>query len=216
MEEIRNASKTLNSGDIFMLNYSGHGGQVPDLQDDEPDGLDETWCLYNGQLVDDEHYLLLGEFAKGIRILSFSDSCHSGTMLKMAFYRDKVNLEISNEGSPKFRCMPKNIENRTYRDNKDFYDKILNNPKLKNSEERVKASALLISGCQDNQLSEDGTFNGLFTSQVLRVWKNGLFKGDYRKFYKTIVNRMPRDQTPNYYRVGTRNTRFERQRPFTV
>jgi hypothetical protein len=38
-----------------------------------------------------------------------------------------------------------------------------------------KATILLLSGCQDNQLSHDGAFNGLFTSQLLKVWKNGLF-----------------------------------------
>ena len=51
---VKNAAKKLKSGDIFMLSYSGHGGQLPDLNDEEADGQDETWCLYNGQLVDDE------------------------------------------------------------------------------------------------------------------------------------------------------------------
>jgi hypothetical protein len=35
----------------------------------------------------------------------------------------------------------------------------------------IKAPVLLISGCQDNQYSADGAFNGLFTSQLLTVWK---------------------------------------------
>jgi hypothetical protein len=28
-------------GDIFLLTYSGHGGQLPDLNNDEPDNIDE-------------------------------------------------------------------------------------------------------------------------------------------------------------------------------
>lgn len=52
--EIRKAASTLKSGDMFMLSYSGHGGQVPDKNDDEPDAQDETWCLYDGELLDDE------------------------------------------------------------------------------------------------------------------------------------------------------------------
>ncbi len=32
----------------------------------------------------------------------------------------------------------------------------------------AKASILLISGCQDNQLSADGEVNGLFTGELLR------------------------------------------------
>lgn len=54
IERIRAASSTLKSGDIFMLSYSGHGGQLPDRNEDEADAMDETWCLYDGELVDDE------------------------------------------------------------------------------------------------------------------------------------------------------------------
>src|SRR5205814_796479 len=53
---IRAAAKRLKKGDLFFLSYSGHGGQVPDTNGDEADGQDETWCLYDGQLIDDELY----------------------------------------------------------------------------------------------------------------------------------------------------------------
>ena len=86
-EEIRNAAQTLKTGDIFMLSYSGHGGQLPDLNGDEIDAIDETWCTYDGQLVDDELYELLAEMEQGVRILVFSDSCHSGTVTKAAYYK---------------------------------------------------------------------------------------------------------------------------------
>jgi hypothetical protein len=55
-EEIKNAVQTLKTGDISMLSYSRHGGQLPDRSEDEADAMDETWCLYDGQLVDDELY----------------------------------------------------------------------------------------------------------------------------------------------------------------
>src|SRR5687767_5304590 len=76
-KEIKSAATSLKSGDIFLLSYSGHGGQLPDLNADETDAQDETWCLYDGEQVDDELYVLLGRFKKGVRILVFSDSCHS-------------------------------------------------------------------------------------------------------------------------------------------
>ena len=86
LDGVNKAANTLTSGDIFMLSYSGHGGQLPDLNSDEDDAQDETWCLYDGELVDDEIYTLLGKFAQGVRILVFSDSCHSGTVTKQAYY----------------------------------------------------------------------------------------------------------------------------------
>ena len=70
----------------MLLSYSGHGGQVPDQNGDDPnDGLDETWCLFDGQVLDDELYGALSAFAPGVRVV-VSDSCHSGTMLKQVLY----------------------------------------------------------------------------------------------------------------------------------
>lgn len=216
--EIVKAAKALKKGDIFMLTYSGHGGQLPDLNNDEPDAQDETWCLYNGELVDDELYACLGKFKQGVRILVFSDSCHSGSVVKMAYYQGTTaarSADLSAQGV-RYRFMPPDVALRTYRTNKSFYDKILRNLKLKDSIEAVKAAVLLISGCQDNQLSLDGNFNGLFTSQLLRVWKNGVFKGNYKRFHRDIRRRMPPDQTPNYFRAGQIDKKFEDQTPFTI
>ena len=218
IKEITNTAKSLKSGDIFMLTYSGHGGQLPDLNGDEVDAQDETWCLYDGELLDDEIYTLLGKFAAGVRILSFSDSCHSGTALKAAFYPPTAPARLADgtSGEVRYRNMPDEAALRTYRDNKAFYDPILRNAKLKESRDAIKASAILISGCQDNQLSQDGTFNGLFTGTMLRVWNGGKFKGPYRTFHKAIGDRMPSDQSPNYFRVGQLNSAFEKQSPFKV
>lgn len=218
IDGITKAASTLTSGDIFMLSYSGHGGQLPDLNSDEDDAQDETWCLYDGELIDDEIYSLLCKFAQGVRILVFSDSCHSGTVTKMAYYQSATSILSSKAIAPetRYRFMPMEVAVRTYRDNKKFYDPILKDPKLKESRDAVKASAILISGCQDNQLSADGTFNGLFTANLLQVWNEGKFKKGYRAFRRAIVNRMPPDQTPNYFRVGEINRTFEKQKPFTI
>ncbi len=218
MAQINKAARTLKSGDIFMLSYSGHGGQLPDMNNDEPDAQDETWCLFDGEMVDDELYALWQKFAPGVRILVFSDSCHSGSVTKMAYYQGTVATRGAGVQSKevKYRFMPPDVALRTYRTNKEFYDKILKSRILKENQRPVRASVLLISGCQDNQLSSDGDFNGLFTAQLLKVWKNGAFKGDYKKFHKGIIKRMPPDQTPNYFWTGTANPKFESQKPFTI
>ena len=82
---IKDASNTLKNGDIFLLSFSGHGGRLPDLNGDEPDKKDETWCLFDAQIIDDEIMNLFGNFAKGVRILVFADSCHSGSSTKAVF-----------------------------------------------------------------------------------------------------------------------------------
>ena len=216
--EIIKASKSLKKGDIFMLAYSGHGGQVPDLNNDENDFQDETWCLYDGELIDDELYNLLGKFANGVRILVFSDSCHSGSVTKAAYYHGTADARPTSVSSQKvrYKYMPPDVALRTYRQNRGFYNKILKNPKLKQAQAKIKASVLLISGCQDNQFSLDGTFNSLFTATLLRVWNDGNFNRNYKSFHKAIVRLMPFNQTPNYFLVGKSNLSFEKQVPFTL
>ncbi|HUS74697.1 MAG TPA: caspase family protein [Methanothrix sp.] len=214
MEKVSKVAKDLKSGDIFLLTYSGHGGQLPDLNHEELDERDETWCLFDGQLVDDELNSMFAEFSDGVRILVFSDSCHSGTATRGMDDYGRPPLR-SPSGEPlRKKSMPREYLGAVYRDNQAFYDKILKKPSVK--EEDIKASTLLISGCQDNQSSYDGERNGLFTSNLLAVWKDGKFSGNYRKIHRDIVRRMPMEQTPNYYPTGLRNYRFEYQKPFTI
>jgi hypothetical protein len=213
LSHIQTAANKLHAGDTFFLAYSGHGGQVPDVNgDEEIDAADETWCLYDGQMLDDEIFFQLSRFAEGVRIFSVSDSCHSGTVLK--------NLLLARTPrSPQtiaYRAMPPDKVQDVYFAHQAFYDGLGKGKKLKNAQQNTKASALLISGCQDNQLSLDGTFNGLFTAKLKQVWNGGNFKGGYKRFHKKISALMPDSQSPNYFRVGPYNPAFESEKPFTI
>ncbi len=218
---IKSAATTLTDGDIFLLTYSGHGGQVPDRSGDEADLQDETWCLFDGQLIDDELRVLWSEFASGTRVLVLSDSCHSGSVTRAPVsIGDTETLtrgplaEILGTVGAKYRFMPDDAAARTYRLNRDFYDEIQKN--VPENLPPIITTVRLISGCQDNQLSLDGTFNGLFTGQLLRVWSSGRFTGDYATFHNSILRRMPASQSPNHLVFGTPNPAFDREKPFSI
>jgi hypothetical protein len=221
IDGIADAAKSLAAGDLFFLTYSGHGGQVPDQNGDDPDGEDETWCLHDGQLLDDELYLLWGRFQEGVRVVVLSDSCHSGTVTRLALAhaanRAMADLEVlAPYGVRELRAryMPPAEALRTYRQNRAFYDAL--GKELPAEPPAPKASVRLVSGCQDSQTSLDGSFNGLFTGVLLKVWKNGGFVGNYRRFHREIVRRMPPQQTPNHFLVGTPLPSFDREKPFTI
>lgn len=102
-KEITDAGKKLSKGDIFFLTYSGHGGQLPDKNGDEKrDHKDESWVLYDAELVDDELYHMYSQFAEGVRIMVLSDSCHSGTVTKARYYEAKN----ANGNVVRYRNMP--------------------------------------------------------------------------------------------------------------
>lgn len=218
ISEIGQAAWNLDPGGILMLTYSGHGGQVPDANGDEPDGLDETWVLYDRQLIDDELYNMWNQLPAGARVLVISDSCHSGTMTRDAFIAMSQAAPFaahyrSRSGAPRFRGVPPEVGASNYQAHKPYYDAV---QFASGSRTRgdMEACVLLISACQDNQVAGDGDTNGLFTGTLLNVWKDGDFAGNYRAFFNAIVQQMPSTQTPNYSVVGTGNPGFEGQQPF--
>jgi len=213
-QAIAGIAQAAKPGDLFVYTNSSHGGQLPDLNGDEDDGKDETLCMYDGELVDDEIYALLARFAAGVRVLTLSDSCHSGTAMRLAPSGDVVVAPPPTGRVA--RGMPRSVALRTYQANQAMYDEILRNRALAKARDEVKASVLLISGCMDNQTSADGDFNGLFTGTLLRVWNGGKFKGSHKKFWKKILSLMPSDQTPNFFWATARDAAFERQTPFKI
>jgi hypothetical protein len=220
---IKRVAEELDPGDFFFITYSGHGGQVPDRNnEEEPDRSDETWLLYDRQLVDDELYVLWGTFAQGVRIFLLSDSCHSGSVAKAIQDEGSVpnvvaTAEAAAQQSPRYRALPRDKMIATYRAHAKLYDDIQNAvPGSESSQSDVGATVVLISGCQDDQISRDGFTNGRFTEEFLKVWDNGAWKGGYRNFHEAIRSGMPGDQQPNYMQVGAQSSGYEQQDPLTI
>jgi hypothetical protein len=214
LNQIANAAAAAVAGDIFVFTNSSHGGQLPDLNGDEVDGQDETLCMFDGEIVDDELYGALAAFKTGVRVVVVSDSCHSGTVTRL--FTPGHSGERAADGSKRVRTMPPDVALATYHQNHEFYDPILSDKRLKEARQSLKASVLLIGGCQDNQTSLDGWANGLFTGTLLKVWNAGLFKGCYGTFRSKVVSLMPPDQTPSLYWASKRDSKFENQQPFTI
>jgi hypothetical protein len=227
LASIRAAATQLKHGDFFLLSYSGHGGQVCDVTGGEENKQDTTWCLYDGQLIDDELYMELSRFAAGVRILVLSDCCHSGASTR-------ARSETTPPGT-RSKMMPPDIADRTYQQNKALYDKLqkavakaagsgihLNDifamvavlPRVSRIVRRLKPAVIFIAGCQVNQTSVDGALNGAFTEQLVKVWNSGEFRGDYIKFHAQIKTGLPSSQTPNLIPLGA--VKFLRQRPFSI
>ena len=219
--EIRAAADELESGDMFLMTVSCHGGQVPDFNRDEADAIDETLCLYDAQLIDDELHALWARFKPGVRILVISDSCHSGTVVK-AQRHEAIGTERREAlGRPRF--MPTIVAAKTARQNRVFYREVaaqiparLSDSVTRSMASPVSAAVRLLSGCQDHQYSYDGLLNGRFTGTLLQIWDQGSFVGNYDAFHRAIVELMPLEQTPNHMTLGQANPAYDAQRPFEL
>jgi hypothetical protein len=223
---IEQAARQLKKGDLFLLTFSGHGGQIPrqpdarpaDLYDvEQTDNLDETWCLHDAQLLDDELNHLYRQFQTGVRILLIQDCCHSG----FSDFDDSAVTGVDSSGSPapgsgqtvepsdqpqesesdtgatppagRPKAMPRELIGNTYEQNRRFYDNIRANiPRPADGSdfhETAPASILAISACHEDEEAMDGTFNGFFTSALNATWEYGSFT-DYGTFSAQIGEKL--------------------------
>ena len=168
----------------------------------------------------------------GKRVVVLSDSCHSGTVLRKmyeqvlngapavwgAYERVAPWLRTRSGVASKtlrFRGAPAEVQRQVLVAHRALYEGI--RARTPRSEEiSVRASVILISGCQDNQELAEQNGHGVFTASLLQQWNAATFTGDYRALHEAIRRDLPPTQTPNYFTVGTSWPGFERQVPFTV
>jgi hypothetical protein len=224
-DTLTHAAGALGNGDILLVTYSGHGGFVPDTNQDENDGRDETWCLFDRQMPDDELYGLWSAFGDGVRILVLSDSCHSGSVVKFARDQAAARDRMAAEGGyaahavagepPRVRAISAGNALQIFQNNaqRDL-DVESRFPRGRGAD--VRASVLLISACQDWELSYDGSPNGVFTGALLRTWNRGAFQGTYPELHAAIHAATQSVQRPNYFKAGVPNPAFEAQRAFSI
>jgi len=211
LNKINEMSTLAQAGDIFFLTYSGHGGTI---ENDDPDDYftDETWCLYDGELLDNEIFAAFKKFNKDVRIFVISDSCHSGTVVLSG----EINEEVQNGFKEKSR--PKEIGGLIRDENRDTYDNVFRQPQV--DKKQIDADVLLLAGCQDDGKSYEGLRGyGVLTENILQTWNDGSFQGDYTSFYRIVTNKIHNlniNQNPNLYMPGIENEVFMRQKPFSI
>jgi metacaspase-1 len=192
-------------GDIVVVSNSSHGSQVPDRDNDESDRMDETICLWDRQVLDDELEAAWAMFAPGVRIVFISDSCHSGTMVR-AFGQTAVTMQ---EGS---RAAPPDVQARVAELHAETYRQAA---EAVRDRAAIKAHVLAFGACQDNQTAMDGRVNGAFTGALLRTLKD--YPTDNLGRVITRVRRsLPSTQTPHYTYFGPRLDSFEKAVAFSI
>lgn len=107
----------LDPSTIKTLTYSGHGSHVVDRNRDEQDGRDETWVSLDLQFIlDDELNTLLELLPAGKRLHIVSDSCHSGTILDLAFsLSNGKSVQVNHHRrlpSPSIYCLSGCLDNQ--------------------------------------------------------------------------------------------------------
>lgn len=191
------------ASDILVITFSGHGTWVPDADGDEADARDEALCPYDmgstgAVLTDDELYEIFSKRNYSARVIFLSDSCHSGSVSRMAlpkaapFAEEKWNF-------PQIKFIPPGFH--------------LKGPLLEAAHRvertraagKIRAATVLFSGCQDHEYSYDAWFNGrangAFTYIALWTLKQLPSDATYWDWHRAIRQYLPHTyypQTPQF------------------
>lgn len=195
-QAIGELTRTATAGDLACIYYAGHGSQVPDHNRDELHGEDQTWCLHDDQLIDDEIHVLLGGFVAGVRVLVISDSCMSGTVTK----------GLTGERS---RAAPRDIAEAVYAQNRSVYGS-----RQATSFLRTRVELLAASDMQ--QLAFESNGHGCFTRALLDACADaGALT--YEQLFASIRQRMRNtEQDPQRYPLGPEASWFDEDTAFVL
>lgn len=143
--------------------FSGHGGQVKDIDGDEIDGYDETLCpldyKINGMISDDFiRSKFLNKIPPFVKLTAIVDACHSGTIF---------DIKWTIKTKPDSDCY--------------ILEKY-------NNYSKTKANIILLSSCTDDQLSVDLKNNGVLTYSLLKILEHYNYHISYEKLLSEIKN----------------------------
>ena len=155
------------AGDQILFHYSGHGAQVPTLNENlEADGLDEVICPYdfngsNDTMLRDKDFALLFEgIPQGVHFIWISDSCHAEDLS-----RDPA---MSWEGQYRYFMGAKEAYHETVNDNETSPNNLI----LLENAINTPLNGALLSACASHELSADAfinnRYNGAFTYYLLK------------------------------------------------
>ncbi|KAG1854414.1 caspase domain-containing protein, partial [Suillus subalutaceus] len=164
LDAMRWLVKDAHPHDALFFHYSGHGGQIPDQDGDEADGLDEVIYPVDykkaGLIVDDEmHRIMVKSLPAGCRLTAIFDSCHSGTALGKYIYHSNGRLK-GNSTTPQFQAA-----------------------------KATNADVISFSGCRDDQTSADTRQGGMAVGAMSYAFVKSLSRNPvqtYQELLKSI------------------------------
>ncbi len=178
-------------GDILVFTNSSHGSYVPDTDDDEPDGYDETMCPWDvkdAHITDDELRAILNDIPPGVHFTLISDSCHSGSVTRASL--DEVIPGLRTKDKRRVRFLNPALIRRT---------RLLPDSQRTKPRGRIGTQSgmrhVLVAGCRDDEYSYDArigsTFHGAMTYHAIKVIRAARYKITPAQLTRELNRRLP-------------------------
>ena len=184
---LRNLIQSSQPGDVIVLQYSGHGTQVEDLNGDEEDGQDEALCPVDfaaGALyIDDDLKEVLATIPDGVNLTCFTDCCHSGSNTRFAgtLVPDSTGAAARDE-RPRFVVATPDIQaaHKAFR------------ASMGDQSRTVTIGASLMrevkfAACQDREVAWESNGQGEFTVRAMQLLASGIGGLSNQQFQDRLI-----------------------------
>jgi len=182
------------TGGLFILYYSGHGGQEKlNWGTTEPEGADEEdeyLCLYDTYMLDDEIWAFIAQ--SKCRIFLCFDACHSQTLFR------SVKSEIAQEQGLAIPLEDELVRSHGF----ELEPRAI-------PQELTDIDMLCWSGCLEKEYSYGSRLGGVMTNAILDEWKSSIRYLDLFNKVRSRVNVEQPGQHPTYTQYGVRFNLFD-------
>lgn len=200
------------AGDRLVIQFSGHGTFVPDLngdEDDEHGAFDEAWCPVDFRegnlLIDDDLAPIWDLIPDDVSVTLLIDCCHSGSSSRaieapptadslarwVELTPEETSRFLEQRGAPVAEEWQKEARSRVISVEPG---RARNTTK---SRPAVTRREVTIAACQPDELAWENSGQGVFTRTALQVIDTGATHTN-RSFVEAVVTALgsPRRQTP--------------------
>lgn len=178
-------------GDVLVLQYSGHGTRVPDLDGDETDGTDEALCpvdFASGALfIDDDLATVLATLPDAVNLTVFMDCCHSGTNTRFAVGLEPGATAVPADSKARFvHPTPEILEaHRQFRQRQSGGARSVAPAGGSGGPQHMRH--VKFSACLDDQVALESGGNGEFTRRAARVLARGIGGVTHEAFLRAVL-----------------------------
>jgi hypothetical protein len=196
-------ARALRPGHTLFVSFSGHGSRVPDENGDERDGWDETWCLHDTHLVDDELVEYWRLLARGSRALVVADCCYAGGTVR------EGERPLTWHGIQPFTGWDATVYPPACGGAWRGVSQTVVPPGIRvpDQDDGIQASVLLLAATGEEQRAREG----LYMRHLLEVWEGGAFRGSFYELHDKVSYRVrcdTHDQDPQILMLGAADPDF--------
>jgi hypothetical protein len=181
---LADAAHAIRTGDTLFVSFCGHGSRVRDQDGDERDGQDETWCLHDADLVDDELAGYWRLLPAGARALVVTESCFGGG-----------SGRLGDEAVAQYKARPAAPRQPVYRsaglEAWRGVEQAAQPPssciaRAPDHTDGIRASVLVLAAASEDRHAQEG----VYARHLLEVWEGGAFRGSFCDLHRALCERV--------------------------